>query len=237
MNPTWRDWLSERLTATRRQGHSSRVGLPPCTHLDSQQLEDRCVPATGTEDMVMRWHTVAMDVVRDDHALTSVKEQFGPTRAARALGIVQAAVYDAVVSINHAFQPYKFTAAANPDASIDASVAQAAHDTLAWLYPSHKAALDADLATDLAGIPAQAALNGKTVGAQIASQMIAWRATDHSSDPSNYTFGTGALDWQSDPLHPNQKPLTSNWGNVTPFTMASGSQFRAPAPPSANSDE
>ena len=237
MNPTWRNWLSERLTVTCRQGHGSRVAVAARTHLNAQQLEDRCVPSTGTEDMVMRWHSVAMDVVRDDHALTSPKEQFGPTRAARALGIVQAAVYDAVVSINHAFQPYKFTATATPDASIDAAVAQAAHDTLAWLYPTHKASLDVNLATDLAGIPAQAALSGKTVGTQIASQMIAWRATDHSADPSNYTFGITDADWQSDPLHSNQKPLTANWGSVTPFTMASGSQFRPPAPPSAGSDE
>ena len=130
-----------------------------------------------------------------------------------------------------------FTATATPDASLDAAVAQAAHDTLTWLYPSHTAIFDADLGTDLAAIPAQAARNGKTVGAQIAAQMIVWRATDHSADPDNYTFSTGPLDWQSDPLHPNQKPLTANWGNVTPFTMASGSQFRPAPPPSVGSDE
>ena len=41
----------------------------------------------------------------------------------------------------------------------------------------------------------------------------------------------------ADPLHPNQGFLGVGWGNVAPFALVSGSQFRAPPPPSLTSKE
>src|SRR5205814_6066402 len=40
---------------------------------------------------------------------------------------------------------------------------------------------------------------------------------------------------QPDPLHPGQGFLTPGWGSVTPFALASGSQFRAPPMPALTS--
>jgi hypothetical protein len=40
-----------------------------------------------------------------------------------------------------------------------------------------------------------------------------------------------------DPLHPGQGFLDPQWGNVRPFTLDSGSQFRAPTPPALTSAE
>src|SRR5439155_98820 len=42
-------------------------------------------------------------------------------------------------------------------------------------------------------------------------------------------------DHNEDPLHPGQGFLGPGWGNVTPFALTSGSQFRAPAPPALTS--
>jgi hypothetical protein len=199
-------------------------------------LEDRCLP-TAAPDAVLQWNAIALDIVRDDHALTGSHEQFGPTQTSRALGIVQAAVYDAVVSIKGDYEPYKFSVPGAAGASVEAAVARAAHDTLVWLYPSRRADLDADLSATLAGIPPKRAADGSAVGGQIAADMIAWRATDHANDPQTYTFGTGVMSWQCDPYNPTQQPLTPEWGNVTPFAMTSGNQFRPPAPPVPKSPE
>src|SRR4051812_24291181 len=98
-----------------------------------EQLEDRTVPVG---DLVLRWNAVALDAVVADHALTGAHAEPGPAMSSRALAIVQAAVYDAVNSIDHSYMPYKVEVAAAPGASIDAAAAQAAHDTLAALYPT-----------------------------------------------------------------------------------------------------
>jgi hypothetical protein len=189
-------------------------------------------------DAVLRWNTVALGAAQLDTALGRPHEQPGPTRLARALAIVQAAVYDSVNSINGAYQPYLVDDTnVAPDASIDAAVAQAAHDTLAALYPSQQAIFDADLTADLAAIPAGPAQDGAAVGQFVAAQILAARQNDGSSDPMMYTPGTQPGQWQPDPLHPSQMALTPDWGNVTPFTMTSSAQFLAPPPPALNSPE
>lgn len=202
--------------------------------LNLQRLENRDVPSNGS---VLRWVSFANDVLRDDLAIGHPPEQGGPTRGARALAIVQAAVYDSVNSIDQSYQPYKFKVAAAPGASIDAAAAQAAHDTLVALFPSFKTRLDGLLATDLALLPSGPAAAGVNVGKSVAAQMLALRANDHSNDPMPYTPTNLPGHWSSDPLHPGQQALTPGWGNVTPFTMNSGSQFRSIAPPALNSPE
>jgi hypothetical protein len=198
------------------------------------RLESRDVPSNGS---VLRWNVIALDAVRDDHALGGPAQQFGPTKTSRALAIIQGAVYDAVNSIDGSYQPYMFKVPAQPGASIDAAVAAAAHDTLVALYPSYTARFDAFLTTDLANLPAIPAQEGATVGHTVAADMLAARANDHANDPQSYTFINAPGYWQVDPLNPGQTPLGPEWGNVTPFTMTSGSEFRAPPPPALNSPE
>src|SRR5689334_25041465 len=71
----------------------------------------------------------------------------------RSFAILQAAEYDAVVSITHAAPPYLFRVPAPRGARPDAAADQAAHDVLAALYPAQKSGLDQMLATELAAIP------------------------------------------------------------------------------------
>jgi PAP2 superfamily/FG-GAP-like repeat len=198
------------------------------------RLENRDVPSNGS---VLRWNSFAADAVRDEYAIGHTPDQGGPTRDSRALAIVQASVFDAVNSIDGSYQPYKFKVPAAPGASIDAAVAAAAHDTLVALFPSFKARFDSLLATDLAALPTVPAQNGAAVGHSVAAQMLALRANDNSSAMMSYMPINQPGYWQPDPLHPGQMYLTPDWGNVTPFTMNSGSQFRVPAPPALNSPE
>jgi hypothetical protein len=196
-------------------------------------LEDRCL-LSG--DAVLRWNAVALDAIKQDNALGVPHEQPGPTGASRALAIVHAAIYDAVNSIDGSYTPYLIDDVnASPTASIDAAVAQAGHDTLAALFPSQKTTLDADLAADLAGIPSGPAQAGIAVAQFVAGRLLAIRQADGSSAKGSYTFGTGPGAYQVDPLHPTQTPLGVAWGNVTPFTLTSSTQFEAPPPPAVNS--
>jgi membrane-associated phospholipid phosphatase len=150
----------------------------------------------------------------------------------RSFAILQAAEYDAVVSITHVGQPYQslvpFAArGARPDAAAD----QAAHDVLAALYPAQKPAIDQLLATELAAIPNSAGKQqGIQVGARVAKSLIDLRATDGSAvTPPPFVPGTNPGDYRQTP--PNfPAPVFTNWGTITPFVLASGSQFR-PAPP------
>ena len=174
-----------------------------------ERLEERWVPAG---DMVLRWNTVMLDTAKIDHNIGAAADEFGPTRTSRAFAIVQSAVYDAANSITHAFQAYKFSVAAAPGASVEAAIAQAAHDTLVYVYPHYAATFDADLAQDLAAIPAAAAQAGAAVGASVATQVIASRTNDGSQINLPYT-PTGLIGhWAPDPLHPSANIFDSRLG-------------------------
>src|SRR5262249_52266943 len=66
-------------------------------------LEDRCL-LSG--DVVLEWNAIALDALKNDSFLGANARQAGPTRASRALAIVQAAVFDAVNSIDRSYEPY-----------------------------------------------------------------------------------------------------------------------------------
>src|SRR5438552_6682973 len=130
-----------------------------------EQLEERCL-LSG--DMVLFWNAVAIEAAKRDHAVGAPGLQFGPTRTSRALAIVQGAVFDAVNSIEPKYTPYLIQVAAPPGASIDAAVAEAAHDTLIALYPYQQAFFDSELVWSLEGIPLTRAAEGVAVGATVA---------------------------------------------------------------------
>jgi Vanadium chloroperoxidase N-terminal domain/FG-GAP-like repeat/PAP2 superfamily/FG-GAP repeat len=197
-----------------------------------ERLEERWTPAG---DMVLRWNLLALDANKLDHSIGGPAHQAGPGKSARALAIVHAAIYDAVDSIAHAYQPYEFQVAAAPGASIEAAAAAAGHDTLVALYPSMQATFDAALAQDLAGFPGPSGQAGAMVGHQVATQLLALRQNDGSQSNPPYTPSGQIGTWTPDPLHPSQQALNPGWGSVTPFGMISGTQFQAPAPPAFDS--
>src|SRR5215213_6460828 len=91
----------------------------------------RASSAAPRSDAVLHWNAVAVQAVIDDHSGTfGAAVQGGPTRTARALAIVQIAVYDAVNAIDKSFTPYIAVTASPAGASMDAAIAQAAHDAL-----------------------------------------------------------------------------------------------------------
>jgi membrane-associated phospholipid phosphatase len=179
-------------------------------------------------DVVLQWNQVFLDTFKADRV--------APVFFSREAAIVHAAIYDAVNDIDRSYTPFFADVKAPRGASLEAAAAQAAHDTLAALFPAHQATFDATLAADLAGIPPGRARLGVAVGQAVAQQILAWRSTDGSSAQVTYVPGTGPGVWQ--PTPPAFAPAVApQWGHVTPFCIPSDAAFRPPAPPALTSPE
>ena len=196
------------------------------------------------------WNRVACDASGLDHTPVApgenrvFGEQLGPCRAARAMAIVQIAVFDAVNAIVGGYQGYTSLPAVSEKTSVDAAVAQAAHDTLVALFPSQKADMDfllADFLAEIRGQPA-AKSRGIEVGSHAAIKILSLKSKDgsqHDEPLVNIEFITSDLPgfWRQDPISLIPLALGAYWGSCTPFVMTSGKQFRLPPPPPLNSLE
>ena len=195
------------------------------------------------------WNQIAIDASGLDH--TPVQpgesrvfgEQLGPGRAARAMAIVHIAMHDAVNAIRGRYRTYTGISRGPLLASVDAAIAQSAHDTLVAMFPSQRASFDAELANDLALIPNLPIKNdGIAVGRRAAAAIISLRSTDGSqhAEPllgQGYIPGDEPGIWRQDPVSELPVALGAFWGGVRPFVLSSGAQFRAPAPPALSSAE
>ena len=206
------------------------------------------VPADAFDRFFM-WNEIALDTTAIDHTpLTpgdvrpAFAEQFGPHRSSRAMAIVHIAMFEAVNAGTHRFESFTGFSRDRKDAqSIDAAIAQSGHDALLALYPAQKARLDDLLAQDLATISAGpgALRQGEALGAAAARSILVLRANDGSQFPE-LTVGTGpgtfqVTDapgfWSPDPVSQLTITLGVRWGQVKPFVLQAGDQFRPPPPP------
>src|SRR5437879_2201572 len=88
------------------------------------------VSQAASIDPILEWNAVMIEANAVDCAQTN-QQQPGPVLVARAFAMTSAAMYDALNSIENIGGAY-LTKAPNADgASVDAAVAQAAHDVLA----------------------------------------------------------------------------------------------------------
>jgi membrane-associated phospholipid phosphatase len=154
----------------------------------------------------------------------------------RSLAILQAAEYDAVVSITHRGQPYLFSVPASRDSRADAAADQAAHDVLTTLYPAAKPSIDQLLSKELSVVPnSQGTRDGLHVGATVAQLLVDQRAFDGSANAAP-AFVAGNQPGNYRPTPPKfPAPVFTEWGSVTPFLLDSGSQFRPASPPPVSS--
>lgn len=206
-----------------------------------EHLEPRAMMTGTNTDAVLYWNDIALAAVSADHSSSALKEQFGPTRASRALAIVSVAMYDAINSVLGQYEPYLIKVVGVQNANIDAAVGQAAHDTLVSLYKKQKDTLDADLATWLDTIPDGRSENmGIALGKTVAKAIIANRTHDGANAKSNFKIVTGIGDWTPDPVtqevsNITQKPLDPQWGKVTPFGINNATPYLPPPPPAIDS--
>lgn len=193
---------------------------------------------------VLRWNRIAVDTTGLDHMPVTEGEdrvfghQLGPGKSARAMAIVHIAIFDAVNAIIGGYESYSDIEPATDLTSMKAAIAQAAHDTLVALYPSHAARLDAELKDDLDHISSgEWKTNGISLGQKTAQAILAIRENDGSDSSVNYEFSDQPGFWRPDPINPTQEPLGEEWKHVSPFVMTRADQFRVPPPPPMNSRE
>jgi hypothetical protein len=198
----------------------------------------------GRLDVVRRWNRIAIDASGLDHTPVAVGEdrvfgeQIGPGRSSRAIAIVQIAVFEAVNAIHGGYRSYAGVRRAPTDTSLEAAVAQAAHDTLAAMFPSQRASFDQSLADELATLRVREArvLRGIALGRRAALAILALRSDDGSQHPESRMgedfFPSDAPGWwRQDPISLAPIALGAHWAEVAPFVLLSADQFRTPPPP------
>jgi hypothetical protein len=197
-------------------------------------------PASASADAVADWNAIAVQTIS---AATPARPN--PV-SVLDMAIVQAAVYDAVQAIDKRFKPYHVEIP-GASGSPEAAAAKAAHDILVNLFPAQAVSLDATYAQYLLNHGIAPNDPGVAVGATAAAGIIALRAHDGRFPPNQVPF-TGSTDigkWRptesfigTPPAPPSFAPMLTPWlANVTPFTLKSGDQFRAKAPPALTSLE
>ena len=204
----------------QNDAHLVSAGETAYTSADAFGLSSAPAGEAGA-DAVTVWNTIMQQTVASSN----------PFFQARSAAIVQIAVFEAVNAITGGYEPYLGTIAAAPGASPDAAAVAAAHRTLVTLHPGSAATLDASRAAALAEIPeGQAREDGVAVGEAAAAAILAHRADDGAGVVVAYTPGTEPGAWQPTPPALATAVLPG-WGQVTPFGIENGAQFRPGPPP------
>jgi len=182
------------------------------------------------QNAVADWHTVLESNVAGSGRKNAVALPF--------YAYVDVAMYDAVASIDHRFEPFAVRVHAPRGASEDAAAASAAHDVLVHYLPSRAATLDAALAASLAAIPdGQSKTDGVQVGQSVAASWVALRSGDGLEAPLVYTPGHGPGIWEPVPTYPAPPPNTPPapvgvWmTQFKPFALQSADQLLDEVPP------
>ena len=178
---------------------------------------------------VADWSLIAQN------AIVAVGRRF-PGEAAVFMGIVHAAMYDAVVAIEGGYRPYAITPTVPPNTSVEAAVAAAAHRVLVGRFGLQEADLNDVYEAYMKGIPdGEAKTNGIAVGEEVGLGMLALRSNDRLDDMVPYVQpppGPGVYE----PTAP-APPVGTRLPRVLPLALESASQFRPNGPPALSSGE
>lgn len=181
------------------------------------------------DDVVTEWNDTYLDVIR----LTGGP----PCPISRAGAMMNLSIYDAinsidrVTNINTSYEKYQ-SSLPDPTAgsSREAAAAEAAYTVMSNLYagsPASLALIQARYNSQMSAIPnGPAKTNGQAFGLTVGNSMLTLRQADGSNVNNPYVPGGHAGDWRNTPDGPNLPAFNPDWGNVTPFGLAGGSQYR-----------
>jgi membrane-associated phospholipid phosphatase len=185
------------------------------------------ITRTNPDDVILTWNHIALNAI----AIAKT----APPAAARILAMIHTAMYDAVNAIEQKYANYHYNGTASTGADAVAAAAGAAAKILLAFYPTQSAYFNAALATSI-GSSSAATAAGVALGDAVATETLTWRQTDGASTVVTYTPSTDIGDWRPD-LPTFTSALLPHWGNVTPFGLATGSQFRPAGVPDLTSAE
>jgi hypothetical protein len=174
------------------------------------------------------------DVITDwDEKAVAIVTPLPPYTAQRIMGLVHAAMFDAVNSIDRRYRPYLVQLPAAPTTSKEAAAAAAAAAVLATIDPKTAGDMKVAIATYLASIPDEGAKSeGVKLGEAVAARVLEARANDGADAPDAYRPRTSPGVYVPTPI-----TAASMWPNVKPFAMPTPSQFRPQPPISLTSKE
>ena len=192
--------------------------------LTMAQAQPAWAAITAEDDPVLFWNEVAVGLVPGS-----------PPAQTRIYAMVNIAIHDAVnATAGHVNNPY-LRGVQTPGGDSRAAASKAARDVLVALNPGNAAQYDAALVASLALVPDGAAKTaGLQTGAAYAGAVLARRANDGASAVSSYSPDGTPGNWVPTAPAPAALP---HWGDVTPFGMTSGDQFRPGPPPALDSAE
>jgi len=170
---------------------------------------------------VVEWNRTLLGILRTPGA------QPATVHPTRSLALLHAAMYDALVSIDHSAPAYRVSVDAPRHASRPAAADAAAATVLDALYPAQSASTDAQLRMDLAGLSGGGRVqDGVRAGQAVARRLLALRDGDGSAAAPPAYVTTGEPGDFTAPA-----PVFTHWANVKPFVLPAGSELRPTAPP------
>lgn len=175
-------------------------------------------------DPVMEWNEIAL-------AATVMAPAQGPVPQLRTMAIVHVAVHDAVNRITREYHTYLGTGHPPANASPEAAAIAAAHRALIAIFPGQTANLNALRAASLAANGVTESDPGIGVGEAATAAILARAATDGFAQAQFPYTAPGAGNpgvWVA--IGP-AAPVLPGLGNVTPWVLNKGSQFRPAGPP------
>lgn len=201
---------------------SARIRI--CTMALFGVLATTSLTARLVVDPVMEWNQIALGA-------TAVAPAQGPVPQLRTMAIVHVAVHDAVNTITREYHTYLGTGHPPANASPEAAAIAAAHRALIAIFPGQTANLNALRTASLAANGVTESDPGIGVGEAAAAAILARAATDGFAQAQFPYTAPGAGNpgvWVA--IGP-AAALLPGLGQVTPWVLHKGSQFRPAGPP------
>ena len=182
-------------------------------------------------DIVLDWNQQAVQLTLAPVAALQ------PIQQTRVMAIFHLAMHDAVNGITGQYETYLSPGPAPDNASPDAAAIAAAHHVLKNLFFGNDPMLDNLFLNSLAMHNLSPNDPGIEFGRSAAAAILAVRANDHSAQAQFDYIVPGAGQPGVWTRLNNAAAQLPGWGNVTPFVLRSGSQFRPEAPPALDSEQ
>ena len=161
--------------------------------------------------------------------------QTKPPGIARNLAMIYGAMFDAVNSINGAYEPFLVSLTNRTGANPIAAATAAAHRVVSSLYSDAENILAWDIIYNetLKSIPDdEARRQGIELGRTVADSILANRLADGSNITKHLQYGTSPGQWH--PTAPIFEAVLPQWPEVTPFVSPT-SMFQVEPPPALSS--
>lgn len=189
-----------------------------------------CSGTAAAGPAVVDVNTTLLDTIRTSAATTP------PPKAARAIGMVGIAMFDAVnASSGSSYNPYAYQGGPVSGLSQDAVALASGYTMMANLFPALSGTLTTELNGKLGALAITDAQRTSSLafGQSVANTLYAARANDGSAT-AQYPYVPQTHLGAFQPTQASN-PVLPGWGKVTPFGVASSGQFDVGAPPAVGS--